>query len=119
MHLKKNKGKKRSGVRNKSSSICRRTMTLKSGRGNILIFLSVVVTTGARTRVTLLILAKKPRGIRLGLRLFIQQYNYKTCFLQKTKCREDFNADPLSNPTILVKCPNCLVNKNTLRLLNQ
>lgn len=53
-----------------------------------------------RTRVTPLILAKKTHRVRLGLRLFMQQYNYKTCFLQKTKCREDFNADPLSNPTI-------------------
>lgn len=31
----------------------------------------------------------------------MQQYNCKTCFWHKTKRREDFNADPLSIPTIL------------------
>lgn len=64
--LKKPRGKKKSVVRDKSSSVCRRTVTLKSRRGNILIFLSVVVTTGVRTRVTALILAKNPMGSDLG-----------------------------------------------------
>lgn len=41
-------------------------MTLKSRRGNILVFLSVVVTTGVRTRVTALILAKNPMESDLG-----------------------------------------------------